>query len=58
MGELGDWGYFVLFAISVLMALLYGFGKGCDYGYKKGYIQGREDAIAEKEKMRHIDASA
>ena len=58
MGELGDWGYFVVLAIAMFLMYLLGYGNGSDNGFKKGYIQDRrEEEKAEKEK-RHIDAKA
>lgn len=55
---MGDWGYFFVLVIGILLALFLGFGWGSDYGYKQGYMQGKEDEKkSEKERQRKwIDA--
>lgn len=47
MGELGDWGYWLLFVITALVVFV--------WGYAVGYDEGKKDGIRAKEK-RHIDA--
>ena len=47
MGELGDWGYWLLFIIVALVVFV--------WGYAVGYDEGKKDGIRAK-KERHIDA--
>lgn len=47
MGELGDWGYWLLFIIVALVVFV--------WGYAVGYDEGKKNGIRAKEK-RHIDA--
>lgn len=45
MGELGDWGYWLLFIIVALVVFV--------WGYAAGYDEGKKDGIkTEKERQR------
>lgn len=45
MGELGDWGYWLLFIVMAAICYV--------WGYANGYTEGKKDGQKEK---RHIDA--
>ena len=45
MGELGDWGYWLLFIIMAFVFYV--------WGYANGYTEGKKDGQKEK---RHVDA--
>ena len=45
MGELGDWGYWLLFIVMAAICYI--------WGYANGYAEGKKDGQKEK---RHIDA--
>ena len=45
MGELGDWGYWLLFIVMAAICYI--------WGYANGYTEGKKDGQKE---MRHFDA--
>jgi hypothetical protein len=51
MGELGDWGYFVVLLVVISVTVLGTYGLTKENWYKRG----KRDGI-EQEKKRHFDA--